>query len=246
MIVGGVKRTIQAKAPELPKECCCDTFPGFPLSGGNFDDRFRSSARWSFGLGGATACCGGRNWPVDQHPKEWGQGWGAYGQRYESNLAYNAVRGGIAYGTSIRSHEDTRHFASQRQGFWGRATYALLSAFTAARGWKAGVFDREYDGVIGASAIPSTWSPESWKGAGNFAGNAGISFAITARLNLIREFLPDLRGRRNSAHLPTVLPVAVKRTNPDPRPSHRQCRGRPTERTSSRLRRLHERHLERS
>ena len=25
-------------------------------------------------------------------PEEWGQGWGAYGKRYGSNLAYNAIR----------------------------------------------------------------------------------------------------------------------------------------------------------
>jgi hypothetical protein len=51
-------------------------------------------------------------------------------------------------------------------------------------------------GVIGASAAASVWGPDSWKGAGNIAENAGVSFATTAGLNVVREFLPDIFHRQ--------------------------------------------------
>jgi hypothetical protein len=51
-------------------------------------------------------------------------------------------------------------------------------------------------GVIGASAASSLWGPASYKGAGNIAANAGISFASTAASNLVREFLPEILHRR--------------------------------------------------
>jgi hypothetical protein len=50
-------------------------------------------------------------------------------------------------------------------------------------------------GIVGASAISSVWGPSSWKGVGNIAGNAGISFLTTAGFNIVREFLPDLLHR---------------------------------------------------
>ena len=130
-------------------------------------------------------------------PKEWGQGWGAYGKRYGSNLAYNAIRQTITYTGGLALREDSRYFASRDTGFWKRTKHALVSTFMA----------EHYDGrqcfsisgtagVIGAGAISSVWGPASWKGPGNIAYNVGISFASTAGTNVFREFLPDILGRR--------------------------------------------------
>jgi hypothetical protein len=126
-------------------------------------------------------------------PPEWGQGWGAYGERYGSNLAYNGVRQSITYGASIAFLEDTRYFASGKHGIWGRTRYALLSTFTARHPDGRQSFSvSSVSGVMGASAIASIWGPDSWKGVHNIADNAGISFGATAALNIVREFLPDL------------------------------------------------------
>ena len=130
------------------------------------------------------------------HPREWGQGWDAYGERYGSNLAYNGVRQTISYAASIAFHEDTRYFASRRHGVWGRTGYAILSTFTARHADGRQSFSiSSVSGVIGASAISSVWGPDSWKGYRNIADNAGISFGATAALNIVREFLPDLLQR---------------------------------------------------
>jgi hypothetical protein len=132
----------------------------------------------------------------ENSPEEWRQGWGAYGERYGSNLAYNAVRQTITYGTSIVFHEDNRYFASHKHGFWARTGYAVLSTVTARHPDGRQTFSvSSVTGVVGASAISSIWGPGSWKGIENIGGNAGISFAATAGFNVIREFLPDLLHR---------------------------------------------------
>jgi hypothetical protein len=129
-------------------------------------------------------------------PKEWGQGWGAYGERFGSNLAYNAVRQTITYGTSIVFREDDRYFASTAHGFWPRTRHALVSTFTARHpNGRQMVSVSSVTGVIGASAISSIWGPDSWKGPGNIAANSGISFASTAGFNVVREFLADILHR---------------------------------------------------
>jgi hypothetical protein len=130
-------------------------------------------------------------------PEEWGQGWSAFGKRYGSNLAYNGVRQTITYGTSIVFHEDYRYFVSHKQGFWKRTGYAVLHTFVARHPDGTEMFSiSRTSGVLGASAISSIWGPASWKGIGNIAGNAGISFGITAGTNVAREFLPDILRQR--------------------------------------------------
>jgi hypothetical protein len=161
-------------------------------------DRFQQyllSAGGPVPLIGEAAAAGYGQWT--NHPHEWGQGWGAFGERYGSDLAYNGVRQTISYGTSILFHEDTRYFASPRRGFWARTGYAVLSTFTARHPDGGQRFSiSSVTGVVGASAISSIWGPNSWKGAYNIGENVGISFASTAALNIVREFLPDHRRRR--------------------------------------------------
>ncbi len=130
---------------------------------------------------------------MGQQPKEWGQGAGAFEERFESNLAYNGVRQTITYGTSILFHEDNRYFASHKHGVWARTGYALRRTVTAQHPDGREMFSvSSVVGVVGASAAASVWGPRSWEGVDGIAKNAGISFATTAAFNIVREFLPGL------------------------------------------------------
>ncbi len=129
----------------------------------------------------------------ENSPKEWGQGWGAFEQRAESNLAYNGIRQTITYGTSILFHEDNRYFASHKHGVWARTGYAVRATVTARHPDGNEDFSiSSVTGVVGASALASTWGPRSWEGAKGIGTNAGVSLGLTAAFNIVREFLPDL------------------------------------------------------
>jgi hypothetical protein len=129
-------------------------------------------------------------------PKEYGQGWDAYGKRFGANMGYNVTRQTISYGASLAFHEDTRYFASRDRGVWRRTRHALISTFTARRPDGRDTFSvSSVAGVVGATSISSIWGPASWKGPGNISYNAGISFASTAGFNVVREFLPDILRR---------------------------------------------------
>ncbi len=129
-------------------------------------------------------------------PKAYGQGWDAFGKRFGANMGYNATRQTITYGASLPLHEDTRYFASHDSGFWPRTRHALVSTFTARHPDGSDRFSfANTGGVVGACMISSIWGPPSWKGPGNIAENAAISFASTAVTNVVREFLPDILHR---------------------------------------------------
>jgi hypothetical protein len=132
----------------------------------------------------------------ENSPRKWGQGWDAFGERYESNLAYNGLRQSITYGTSVLFHEDNRYFSSHKHGVWARTRYAVLHTVTAQHPDGREAFSvSSAVGVLGASAASSIWGPRSWEGVGGISRNAGISFATTAAFNVVREFLPDLLHR---------------------------------------------------
>ncbi len=60
------------------------------------------------------------------HPTEWGQGWGSYGQRYASHLGQYAIQRSIMFTVQAIDGEDTRYFASKRTSFQGRVGDAIL------------------------------------------------------------------------------------------------------------------------
>jgi hypothetical protein len=198
-------RSIAAPAPQPPPAPAANGFPDKilgmvgpadtkPLTRKQAFEAYLLSTAGPVPILGEAAGAGIGQWM--NTPSDYGQGWGAYGKRFGANMGYNATRQTIAYGTSLVFHEDGRYFASRAQGFWPRTRHALVSTFTARHPDGSDRFSvSSVAGVVGASSLSSIWGPGSWKGTGNIAENAGISFATTAGFNVVREFLPDLFGR---------------------------------------------------
>ena len=110
-------------------------------------------------------------------PPEWGRGWHAYGMRFGSDLAFNAVRQTISYTAGAVFHEDYRYFASRDQAAWRRARHALISTFAARRPDGSQSFSiSSVTSVVGASGISSLWGPPSWQGAGGLCFSCALPF----------------------------------------------------------------------
>jgi hypothetical protein len=130
-------------------------------------------------------------------PKEWGQGAAGYGRRVADSFGFNAVRTTITFASSIPLHEDNRYFASTRSSFGGRVAHALLSPVTArgVNGHRKFSFSST-GGMVGATLIEQAWAPPSWRSGGYIAHTLAVTYAWTAGMNLVREFVPDLLHRR--------------------------------------------------
>jgi hypothetical protein len=126
-------------------------------------------------------------------PWEWGQGAGAWGHRFGNNMAYNGVRQTISYGVSEIVHEDNRYFASNKPTIPGRIGYVLISPVTARRrNGRRGFSISAFSGLAGAATISLAWRPPSWQSGGNVARNFMFSYAGTAGINAVREFVPGI------------------------------------------------------
>lgn len=81
-----------------------------------------------------TAATGAGIQQVYGTPPEWGQGWGAYADRFGSNYGIQLITTSTRYALAEAFREDTLYYRCSCAGFFPRLGHALLSTVTARRG----------------------------------------------------------------------------------------------------------------
>jgi hypothetical protein len=132
---------------------------------------------------------------AENSPKEWQGGGKGYGYRIGDAFAQHVIRNTLQYGASSVLHEDNRYFASGQSGVFRRMKYAVSSAFLARRdnGDRTFAFSR-VGSAAGAAFISRIWQPPSTTTAGDGAVSFGIAMGSDIGFNMVREFLPGLKG----------------------------------------------------
>jgi hypothetical protein len=132
-------------------------------------------------------------------PKEWGQGWGAYGQRVANIEGQYVVQKTSNYLISSALHEDNRYFGSGKHGFWPRLEYALASNVLARHdNGKLYLSASQLGGIAAGAFVARLWLPPSQSSAGDAAISFGITMGTNAAVSVAKEFLPDLLRRASS------------------------------------------------
>jgi hypothetical protein len=135
-------------------------------------------------------------------PSEWGQGWGAYGDRYASHLAQYGIQRSIAFLVQAVDHEDSRYFRSTKTGVKGRAGDALLHTI-----WRhddsGGMMPAysEFFGDYGAAALSRyIWWPSRFHNGTAIFIAGSDTVLIDAGINLFKEFTPDIKRKLHLGH----------------------------------------------
>src|SRR5579871_1936618 len=130
-------------------------------------------------------------------PGAWGQGWGAFGERYASHLGQYAIQRSIMFPVQAIDGEDPRYFRSTRTSLKGRIADAFLH--TIWRHDEAGGMMPAYSeffGDYGAAALSRyLWWPKSYhNGTAVFIAGSD-TVLIDAGINLFHEFAPDIKRK---------------------------------------------------
>lgn len=125
------------------------------------------------------------------YPREWGQGWNAFGVRVASGFGQQLVREQIEFGVWAMDHEDPRHQRSGLQGIWPRARYAVVHTFVSRRddGSRMPAYSR-FAGDYGAGFISREWYPDRFHNFQQGFEAGSVSLGLDVGLNVAREFLP--------------------------------------------------------
>jgi hypothetical protein len=130
-------------------------------------------------------------------PKEWGQGWGAYGKRYGANFADNSI--GTYMTTAIFPsllHEDPRYYQLGKGRFVHRAYHGINRLFVTRT--DSGHDRFNYSESVGnavAAAISNIYHVPSDRTASRNATTFGFLILYDGLSNELKEFWPDIRRK---------------------------------------------------
>ncbi len=130
-------------------------------------------------------------------PKEWGQGWDAYGKRFGANFADNNV--GTYMTIAIFPtllHEDPRYYQLGRGGFRRRAYHAVNRLFVTRT--DSGHMHFNYSESIGnaaAAALSNIYHVPSDRTASRNATTFAFLIVYDGLANGLKEFWPDIRRK---------------------------------------------------
>ena len=163
-----------------------------------------ASERWRLYLLGAygpqailNAAAVGGIAQLEDHPKEWGGGALAFGERVGNSYAEHIVRQTLESGAAAILREDNRYVRSTETGFWKRTRHAVGEVFVARNdlGQQHFAYSR-FAGAAGASFISRIWQPRSENSPGDATVNFGLTIAGYAGWNVFNEFRPAHFMRR--------------------------------------------------
>jgi hypothetical protein len=130
-------------------------------------------------------------------PHSWGQGWGAYGQRYGESFADNSI--GTYMTTAIFPsllHEDPRYYQMGRGSFAHRAYHGVNRLFvTRTDSGHDRVNISESLGNAVAAAISNAYHPPEDRTAARNASTFGFLILWDGLSNELKEFWPDIRRK---------------------------------------------------
>lgn len=130
-------------------------------------------------------------------PESWGQGWGAYGKRYDASFADNSIGTymTVAVFPSL-FHEDPRYYQMGKGSFSRRATHAVTRLFVTRT--DSGNTRFNYSESIGnaaAAAFSNIYHPAEDRTAARNASTLGFLILYDGLSNELKEFWPDIRRK---------------------------------------------------
>ena len=131
------------------------------------------------------------------NPKEWGQGWDAYGKRFGANFADNSIGTymTVAVFPSL-FREDPRYYQMGKGGFWRRSYHAVNRLFVTRTDSGATHFNySESIGNAAAAALSNLYHVPSDRTASRNATTFAFLIVYDGLANGMKEFWPDIRRK---------------------------------------------------
>jgi hypothetical protein len=125
----------------------------------------------------------------------YGQGWGAYGERFAANEGDQISSSILIYGVlpSIL-HDDPRYFRQGRGSAMARLWYAINRTFVTRRDKGTTGFNTpETLGQLMAAGISTTYYPQRDRSVGHVFSNWAVNLGGNSGYNILSEYYPDLK-----------------------------------------------------
>jgi hypothetical protein len=145
-------------------------------------------------------------------PMEWGSGLGGLGRRYASAFGQHLVNATVQFGVAKALRQDLKYYPSETLGFGPRVKHALVSTVYVRKtnSESRTLATSRFSGAIAGGFVSKAWQPARFHTFASGMSSAGISMAVDAGVNVLREFWPEIRHPRrrfNEARMQAVEPT---------------------------------------
>ncbi len=147
---------------------------------------------------------------LSNSPRDYGQGWGAFGQRYGNSFLTYGLQDTAAQGLAAAVGYEMRYVQCKCTGVLPRLGHAILWDFVTYNHDGKKVLN--WPSLVGGYAVgilSTTYTPnQKWSAQGIHAGNSAIYFGFAS--SLLQEFAPSkLFSRRKNNKSLTAPPVTA-------------------------------------
>ncbi len=129
-------------------------------------------------------------------PREWGQGWDAYGERVGSTFGASLIHNGLAFGLDATLHQDPRYFPAHQGSWVKRVGHAVRGTILTKTDKGTETFSTWRVGsAYGSAFLSNLWYPKRLDTFGLGVGQGSITLGFDLVKNLATEFWPDLKRK---------------------------------------------------
>ena len=138
---------------------------------------------------------------------EWGSGLAGLGRRYASAVGQHLVNASVQFGLAKALRQDLKYYPSETPGFGPRVKHALVSTvyMRKTNSERQTLATSRFSGAVAGGFVSKVWQPARFHTFASGMSSAGISMAVDAGVNVLREFWPEIRHPRrrlNEARAP--------------------------------------------
>jgi hypothetical protein len=140
-----------------------------------------------------------RDWP-----SQWGQGWGAYGQRFASREGQFIAANSLANLGNAALHYEPRYDQCRCSGFWPRTRHAIMRNFLTYNQSEKELRPQWalYGGAMGGGLIVTSWLPHPRNAWAEGGRAVLIQGGIGAVQNFFTEFAGDINRKLGARNKP--------------------------------------------
>lgn len=134
---------------------------------------------------------------LENSPRDYGQGWGAYGKRFGNSFLTYSLQDSASQGLAATVGYEVRYIQCKCTKVLPRIGHALAFNFVTYNRNGNKVFNwPAIAGTYGAGMLSSTYTPgQKWSAGGIQAANSGIAFGFVS--SLLQEFTPSSLFKRH-------------------------------------------------
>lgn len=164
-----------------------------PLTGG---DRWQNYSRDAFLSPGAffasVVPAASEHW--SNRPPEYGQGWGAFGERVGRRAAQYQLQMALLHSSAAALRTETKYTPCGCTGGWRRTRHAISRTFLTRMDSGSTVINAPVlGGYLAGGMIATSWYPERYSPWREGLQTGGAQLGGRTALQLAREFAPELK-----------------------------------------------------